>query len=222
MSQKTIVKYKNLELLCKPNTISKYRDGKLSIDKVLLSDEIYKSVQKGNRTNAKDLENTFGTNNINECIKIMLDKGDYQISTEERKEKVTQKRSEIIGYIHRNYIDPKTKSAIPITRIESGLDTIKAKIDFETPVDKLLQPILKKLPTILPMKKQEGVTGKLKIQHYHINNVSKIIKKYCNIRSEKKDYQGYTYEVSMTPSDNDELIRAISKITEDDFQFELL
>lgn len=42
-------------------------------------------------------------------------KGDYQESTKERKEKVEQKRKEIINYIHKYYIDPKTKVPHPVS-----------------------------------------------------------------------------------------------------------
>jgi len=97
MSQTTIVKYQNLELACKVNTVSKYRSGKLPLDKVLLSDEIFKTVKNGKRANATDLENAFGTKNVLECINIMLQKGNYHISAEERKEKVAEKKEKLLA-----------------------------------------------------------------------------------------------------------------------------
>ncbi len=222
MSQKTIVRYKNLELLCKPNTVSKFREGNLTIDKVVMCEEIFKSIQKGNRTNNGDLENTFGTSNVMECIKIMLEKGDYQISAEERKEKMAKKRSEIIGYIHRNYMDPKTKNAIPVTRIESALEQMKAKIDPDTPVDKLLQPILKKLPSIMPVKKQEGMHAAVKIPHKFLGQSGSLLRRYCVINSERYDSYGCIYEVMMAPNESDGLLKAITKLTQNDFSFDIV
>ncbi len=222
MSQKTILRYKNLEILCKPNTINKFREGKLGLDKVLISDEIFKSIQKGNRANVSDLENIFGINNMRECIEIMLQKGEYQVSTEERKEKIAKKRLEVIGYIHRNYVDPKARTAIPISRIESALEEMKAKIDMDTPTDKLLQPILKKLPYLIPMKKQEDVHAILKIPHKFLGQIGGFIKKYCSINSEKYDNYGCIYEITMSIGESDELLSIITKLTQNNYHFDIL
>ena len=222
MSQTTIVKYQNLELACKVNTVSKYRSGKLPLDKVLLSDEIFKTVKNGKRANATDLENAFGTKNVLECINIMLQKGNYQISAEERKEKVAEKKREIIGYIHRNYIDPKMKTTIPITRIECALESIKAKFDPDIPVDKQLQPILKKLPCVMPMKRQEGQNGVLKIPHQYIGNARNVILKYAGINSERYDTKGCIYEITFSQSQYDDLMQAVNKFTYGQCTFELI
>ena len=43
MSKQTVVKYKGLELLCKPETVAKYREGKLGLDSCILADIIFKN-----------------------------------------------------------------------------------------------------------------------------------------------------------------------------------
>lgn len=57
----------------------------------------------------------FGDISNEEMLKQIIMKGDYQESTKERKEKVEQKRKEIINYIHKYYIDPKTKVPHPVS-----------------------------------------------------------------------------------------------------------
>jgi ribosome maturation protein SDO1 len=64
-----------------------------------------------------------------DCIKIIMEKGEYNLSTAERKEKVEKKRKEIINYIHKYYTDPRSKTAHPVTRIEGALSEIKYNID---------------------------------------------------------------------------------------------
>jgi ribosome maturation protein SDO1 len=56
-----------------------------------------------------------------EMLKQILIKGDYQESTKERKEKVEQKRKEIVNFIHKYYVDPKTKVPHPVSiMLKSG------------------------------------------------------------------------------------------------------
>lgn len=215
----TTLKYKGLELLCKTNTIEKYRQGKLGKDKVVMTDEIFKSIQKGERANTSDLENVFETSDMNKCIDIMLEKGTYPLSSDERKEIVVRRRHEIVAYIHNHYIDPKTKLPIPVTRIEIALTDMKAKVDYQTPIDKLLQPILKKLPEIIPVKKQEGITGTLKISHQHLGQGYGIIAKYSKIQSEDYGTDGCEMVISVVPCDYEHLLDGLNKVTNGEYDF---
>jgi ribosome maturation protein SDO1 len=218
MSQTTL-KYKGLELLCKVNTIEKFRQGKLGKDNVVITDEIFKSIQKGERANNADLENIFKTTDMSKCIDIMLENGTYPLSADERKEIVERKRHEIITYIQNHYVDPKTSLPIPITRIEVALTSMKAKVDYQTPVDKLLKPILKKLPETIPVKKQEGMSGILEIEHQYLGQAYGIISSYCKIQSEDYDATGCKFMVSIIPSDYEQLLEKLIKVTDGNYEF---
>jgi hypothetical protein len=52
-------------------------------------------------------------------------KGELQLTAAERQEKIDKKRKEIVNYIHKYYIDPKTKLPHPVVRIEGAIDEIK-------------------------------------------------------------------------------------------------
>ena len=43
----------------------------------------------------------------------------------ERKAKTEKKRAEIINYIHKYYVDPKTKLPHPVVRIDAALTEMK-------------------------------------------------------------------------------------------------
>jgi ribosome maturation protein Sdo1 len=53
MAEFAIVKYKDkkntFEVLCKPGTVLKYREGKLGIDKVLFAETVFKNYAKGDK-----------------------------------------------------------------------------------------------------------------------------------------------------------------------------
>ena len=90
------------------------------------------------------------------AIEEILRKGDFQLSTAERKQKVDEKRAQIIAFIAQNYMEPKTARAIPQTRIENGMEQIKGlKIDPFRSAATQADEICKKLKDMFPMVKNE-------------------------------------------------------------------
>jgi ribosome maturation protein Sdo1 len=61
----------------------------------------------------------------------------------------------LVTYLNKYFVDPKTKTPHPITRIENALETIKARIDPDIPTDRQIADLLKKLPGVISLKKQE-------------------------------------------------------------------
>lgn len=154
----TTVRYKRngltLEILVKPNTMKPYREGKLKKDTVLLTEEIFSNASKFQKAKNADLKKCCGSKDKNECLQLILDKGDFPLTKKELTEMVQVKRREIINYLHKYYQDPKQNPVgpHPVIRIENALDTMKVKIDPHTPANIQVRPIVKKLPEILPVK----------------------------------------------------------------------
>ena len=73
----------------------------MGIDNVYYVDEIFLNQQKGEKARDSDLQAAFKTTSKIDIIKIICEKGDNQLSTEERREKVTQKTNEIVNFIHK-------------------------------------------------------------------------------------------------------------------------
>ena len=155
MSKSIMVRYKGLEILCKPDTVSKYRDGIIT-DKskvVMTDDTIFKNVKKGNVASEKDITKALGDKmSINDVLELMLQKGDYQMTTKERQELNKKRKAQLVSYFHENFLDPKTDKPIPESRIESTLDQIKATINYEIPFNKSAEDIRKNILGVLPIK----------------------------------------------------------------------
>jgi ribosome maturation protein SDO1 len=219
--QQTILRYEGFELLCKPNSISLFRENKIGRDKVLIIDEIFKNSKKGDRPNSSELEAIFGTSQLDSCITTMLEKGDYQISAEERKKKIDDKRDEIKNYIFTNYTD-ENGLPIPMTKVDAVLEEMKIKIDGDIPTDKQLKPILKKLPEIMRIKKRRGVHAVFKIKHQHAGKCHPIITINSAILSERYVSQGVIIEVNLLPQQQDYLLETVANLTGGDYKFETL
>jgi len=221
-----VVKYKDgkssFELMTKPGTALKWREGKMvNLSDVLFSEEIYSDQSKGDRANEADLERAFKTSNVSDIAKVILEKGDLQLSTAERKEKVEQRRKEIVNYIHKYYIDPRTKTPHPITRIDSALTQMKVNIDPFVPVEKQFhEKIEKKLPEIIAIKKCE-MAGTLKIPHAVIGSAQGIVKKWCTVGKEEWGGDGVVMEVSIVPGDYDTFCNEMNEATKGNYTMDV-
>lgn len=154
MSQSIIIKYRGLEILCKPGSILPYRNGKMQMsDVVMTGDNIYKDVKKGNIASDKDIIKAFGEKlELTNAIEIMLQKGDFQMTTKERQELNQKRRLKLLEYFHHNYVNPETNFPHPLSRYETVFNQIKAKVNYEMPFDKNCEEIRKAIIGILPIK----------------------------------------------------------------------
>jgi len=152
-----VVKHKvgklTFEVLTKPGAVTNYRKGLLGWDRVLVADEVFTKYQKGERASKSDLQSAFKTEDIAQITKLIVEKGELQVSAQERAEEVTRKKRELLTRLSTHYIDPTTKKPHPVSRIESSLDQIRLVVAYESNVDKLVEEAQKKLVGILSLKK---------------------------------------------------------------------
>jgi len=154
------VRYKSgkhhFEVLCHPGTVNKYREGKIGWDNTIYTETIFTNQSKGLRANEADLEEVFGTSDELTVAKKIVEDGEVHLTAKERKEKVDKRRAEMVNYIHKYYMDPRTKTPHPVTRIENALDQLSFTIDPHMSAERQLQDkVLKRLPEVLPIKKSE-------------------------------------------------------------------
>ena len=143
------------ELLVKPDPALEYKLGKRTdLSSVLISDEIYSDANKGSRVGVEKLVKYFNTTDPTEISKQILSRGELSLTTEQRRKMVGEKKKQIIQYINKNFVDPKTHIPHPLTRIESALDQARLIIDpFKRPEEQI-KTVLDSLRKILPLKSE--------------------------------------------------------------------
>lgn len=222
MSQKgTIIRYKNLEIICKSaDDIYNFRkNNDINIDNIVLSgDEIFTDLSKGTRIKTEDLLKIFETNDINECIKIIINQGDFKLTTQEKRKIMESKKNEVIGYIQKYFIDPRTKKSYISEHIEDAIKKSKFVIDPSVPTDILVNKYTTKLTKIIPLKKN-SIEAIIKIPFEFMGNAEQIIKRYASICRQKYE-ENYYVEISIIPGEVDNLTHALQKTTDGNFEFE--
>jgi ribosome maturation protein SDO1 len=205
MSEKfTIARYtkenEHFEVLVKPQKALDYRNGKIAgITEVLATETIYVDANKGTRVPEVDLKKAFGTIDPLIIADVILKKGQLQLTTEQRRKMVEDKRKQIIDYISRQAVDPKTNLPHPPMRIENAMEQIRYPIDPYKSVEEQARDIVKLLRPILPLKVEQISVG-VHIPAQYAQRAYGAIKTFGAIKREEWRSDGSWYGVLEMPA----------------------
>ena len=158
----TVVRYsyegEKFEILVKPDPALEYKLGKRKdISSILVSDEIYTDSSKGKRASTEKLLKAFKTDDATLIAERILQKGDLNLTTDQRRKMTQEKRKQLVDYISKTYVDPKSHLPHPPLRIEQAMEDGKVSIDPYKNVDEQVKDIVEKLRSIIPLKSENLV-----------------------------------------------------------------
>lgn len=216
-----LVRYKGYEIATNRGTIQKWRDGSLDWSNVLLSDEVYTNVAKALRATDVEMKGTFGTSDVSEIAKIIATEGELQLTTAELREKTEQRRREMLNYIHKYYVDPKSKKPHPITRLENAFEAMKIRVDPHTPAERQVQDkVIKRLPEFLPVKKCV-IEGILTVPTSFLGQAMGVVTSFAQIQSESYTASECRMSIQVLPGSYDALMSKLSSATKGNATFEV-
>lgn len=159
MTDVTLVKYsfegEKFEIMVKPDPALDYKLGKKKdLSAVLVSDEIYTDSGKGTRPSSEKLLKAFNTEDQTEIAQIILEKGDLNLTTDQRRKMMEDKRKQIVTFIAKTYVDPKSHLPHPPLRIEQAMKDGRVSIDPQKSVDEQVNDIVDKLRSIIALKSE--------------------------------------------------------------------
>ena len=145
------------EVLVDPQIVWKIRNKEdlgenFNILEHLAIDTVFKDSHKGIRASTETMAKIFSDTQIQNVALDIIIKGEIQLTTDQRKEMIENKRKQIVSMIARNAINPQTKTPHPPQRIDRAINEAKVSIDPFKPVDSQVQDILKKLQPIIPIR----------------------------------------------------------------------
>ncbi len=147
------VEGEKFEILVKPEPALDFKLGKQrGISEILLIDEIYSDASKGTRSSVEKLQKSFGTTDAVKIAEQILRNGELQLTTDQRRRLVEDKRKQIVAFISRNCIDPRSGTPHPPLRIEQAMEQVRVAIDpFKGPEEQA-KLVIEELRKILPIK----------------------------------------------------------------------
>ncbi len=200
------------EIICKPETVSQYRSGKIGLKDTLLSDGLYRDAKKGDIASREQLCNIFcvrtshgddgdvETSELPEhstLLDIVLRQGNYSMSTNELRAIKDQSFRAVVGYVKKTYTDAKGME-YSHTQIETALQQCKLNVDTKKDAAHNFLLVKKKIESILVLKPKPGdIPYNVHVSWAQHAKVYGRIKKY--LVTEKKSEDGYDMEL-MVPS----------------------
>jgi ribosome maturation protein SDO1 len=143
----------HFEILVKPEKALDYRTGKAArISEVLVAEIIFADANKGTKVSEETMRKAFETTDPLKIAAEILKKGTLQLTTEQRRKMVEDKRKQVVDFISRQAVDPKTNLPHPPLRIENAMEQIRYPIDAHKSVEEQAREIVKLLRPILPLK----------------------------------------------------------------------
>ena len=142
-----------LEVLVKPDAVQRLRDGKeVDLLRELAIDEIFKDAHKGSKASEEKMTEFFGTTEPLAVAKQIVQRGEIQLTTEQRRQMLEAKRRQIVQYIAANAINPQTGTPHPPQRIENAMEEAKVHVDPFKSVEEQVKEILDALRPLIPIR----------------------------------------------------------------------
>lgn len=190
----------HFEILVKPQKALDYRNGKISgINEVLAAETIFSDANKGTRASEDIIRKIFDTVDPLKVADAILKKGQLQLTTEQRRKMVDDKRKQIIDYISRQAVDPKTNLPHPPLRIENAMGQIRYPIDPYKSIEEQAKDIIKLLRPILPLK-VEQLQIAVTIPAQHAARAYGALKGYGSMKRDEWRSDGSWYGIIEMPA----------------------
>jgi ribosome maturation protein SDO1 len=190
----------HFEILVKPQKALDYRMGKTSaMSEVLAGETIFSDANKGTKASEENLLKIFGTTDAFKIAETILTKGTLQLTTEQRRKMTEDKEKQIVDFIARQSVDPKTNLPHPPTRIENAMEQIRYSIDPFKPVEEQAKEIIKSLRMVLPLK-MEQITLNVTVPASYSVKAYGSIKGFGAIKREEWRADGSWYGVLEMPA----------------------
>ena len=190
----TVVRYsfegEKFEILVKPDPALDYKLGKKKdLSSVLVSDEIYTDSNKGTKPSTEKLLKAFKTENQTEIAEKILEKGDLNLTTDQRRKMIDEKKKQIIEYIVKTYVDPRTHLPHPPLRVEQAIKDARLSVDPQKSVNDQIKDVVEKLRSIIPLK-SENLSLEILIPAQYASQSYAVLKSVGSLKKEEWQNNG--------------------------------
>jgi ribosome maturation protein SDO1 len=204
----------HFEILVKPQKALDYRNGKISgITEVLAAEMIFSDANKGTKISEEIMRKAFKTIYPFIIADEILKKGTLQLTTDQRRKMVEDKRKQVIDFISRQAVDPKTNLPHPPARIENAMEQIRYPIDPYKSVEEQAKDIVKLLRPILPLKVEQVIVA-IKVPSQHASRAYGAIKSFGTLKREEWRSDGSWYgEIEMPAGTYASVLNKLGDVT---------
>jgi len=157
LDKAVIARYKKGELhfeaLVDPDLSRELKQGKeVELDDVIAASDIYTDSSKAKKAPEEELIKAFGTTDYKKVIPIIIQKGEIQLTTEQKHKMQEERKRQILHLISRSAVDPRTHMPHPLQRLEKVFEETRHHVDIFKSAEAQVDEVLAKMKKILPIK----------------------------------------------------------------------
>lgn len=203
----------NFEILVDPNLALDFKKGKdIAIENVLAIQEVFKDSKKGERASKEELEKFFNTSDVFKIADYIINDGEIQLTIEQRRKFIEDKRLQIANLISKHGIDPKTKLPHPVQRILNAMEQAKVNIDAFKSANQQVGNILAKIQIIIPIS-LERVEIAIKIPIEYAGKANSIIREITPVKKEEWQSNAWYALLEIPAGMQSEIYEKLNKLT---------
>ncbi|KAL2915389.1 hypothetical protein HK105_205005 [Polyrhizophydium stewartii] len=121
---------KRFEVACYKNKILEWRNKvEKDLDNVVQIHQVFVNVSKGQVASKEELIKAFQTDNVDEIVKQVLEKGDIQVGEKERSQQLDNLYRDIATIVAEKSINPESKRPYTVTIIEKVLSDMHFSVN---------------------------------------------------------------------------------------------
>ncbi|MCS7135027.1 MAG: ribosome assembly factor SBDS [Candidatus Aenigmarchaeota archaeon] len=148
----------NFEILVDPYKAEEFKKTKQgNLEEIVAVKNIYRDARKGDLVSMEELQKGLMTTKIDEAIKKILMEGEIQITTEQRRRMIEEKKMQIADLIAKRAINPQTNLPHPPNRIINAMEQAGVQIDPFADAESQVDKVIKSIKSLLPIKMQRVV-----------------------------------------------------------------
>ena len=148
---------KQFEILVDPDLAKEAKmEGKdHDIQRLLFVQDVFVDAGEGERASVDELEDEFGTDQMMEAAKQIFEKGQMQLTTDQKAEIREDKWKHLVSMIARRAQDPKTGNPHPPQRVENALDEAGFHVNWDSDIEDEFDDAIDILRPIIPISLDE-------------------------------------------------------------------
>ncbi len=211
------------EVLVDPDIAMDFRRGKqVDVSSMLAVETIFKDAKKGERASAEHLVKIFETSDATEVAKRIIKEGEIQLTTEQRRKMLEDRKKQVIAIIARHAINPQTGAPHPPQRVERAMEEAKVHIDFNKSAEEQVPVVVKALRPILPIKFEEWRIA-VRIPPQYAGRAYPVAKGFGVLKKEEWLKDGsWAFLMELPAGVVDEFFRELNAVTKGEVETKIL
>ena len=211
------------EILVDPNKALEFKKGKtMNMDDIIAYPAIYHDVRNTETVAKEELQKAFGTSDVYKIAERIIKTGELQLTTEQRREMVEQKRTQIAAIISKRGINPQTNTPHPMQRILNAINQTGVSIDPFVDAELQLDKIVNAIKPLLPIRFQK-VTLQIKVSPQFSGRVYSVLKESGGVKQEQWQEDGsLQLTIEILAGVQDELTQKVAGLTSGNFELKII